>query len=129
MSQSRGKSRQAPQPHPLQQPKPLPAGHKFKTLREFYPYYLGEHRNPLCRLFHFIGTGLALGLVIGAVAIGNAWLLLDAAVAGYAFAWVGHFFYERNRPATFTYPVKSLLCDFRLFFELLTRQRPFREPA
>jgi hypothetical protein len=98
---------------------------QYRTLEQFYPYYLTEHRDPACRMLHFIGTGLALVLLAGFLLTWN-WVFLPVALlAGYGFAWVGHFFFERNRPATFTYPVLSLVSDFRLFFEILTRRRGF----
>ncbi|HKI98660.1 MAG TPA: DUF962 domain-containing protein [bacterium] len=98
----------------------------YKTLEEFYPYYLSEHRNRTSRVLHFIGTGLAL-VLLALFLLRWQWVyLLLAVVSGYAFAWMGHFFFERNRPATFTYPVLSLISDFRLFFEILTRRRGFR---
>lgn len=101
----------------------------YKTLEQFYPYYLTEHRHPTCRVLHFIGTGLALVLLLSFLLSWNWRLLVLALVAGYGFAWAGHFFFERNRPATFTYPLLSLIADFRLFFEILTRRRGFRPEA
>jgi hypothetical protein len=98
---------------------------RYRTLEEFYPYYLSEHRDPACRGLHFIGTGTAL-VLLGLFLVTVKWqLLLAALLAGYGFAWVGHFFFEHNRPATFTYPVLSLISDFRMFFEILTRRRGF----
>jgi hypothetical protein len=85
------------------------------TYREFWPYYLGEHRTPGTLALHIVGTGLGILLLLMALAWGNWWLLAAAVVSGYLFAWVGHFFIERNRPATFTYPLWSLASDFRLF--------------
>jgi hypothetical protein len=86
-----------------------------QTYAAFWPYYLTEHAKADTRALHFAGTALALLLLLGAVVYGSWWLLLAAVVAGYAFAWVGHFFIENNRPATFTYPVWSLASDFRMF--------------
>ncbi|HKE93193.1 MAG TPA: DUF962 domain-containing protein [Povalibacter sp.] len=91
----------------------------FASFADFYPYYLSEHRNPMCRRLHFIGTGLVLALLLATIVTGNPWLLLALPVAGYSFAWVGHFFFEKNRPATFTHPLYSLLADFVLFRDIV----------
>jgi hypothetical protein len=88
--------------------------------REFWPYYLGEHKDPRNRAMHVTGTSLAFLLIVAAVVTQIGWLLLGAAVAGYAFAWIGHFVLERNRPATFTYPIKSLAYDWRMWALTLT---------
>lgn len=93
---------------------------RYATFREFYPYYLSEHANPTCRRLHFAGTSLVLACLAGVIATGSAWWLVAALVAGYGFAWVGHFFFERNRPATFTYPVYSLIGDWVMFGQMLT---------
>lgn len=95
---------------------------KYTTLREFYPYYLTEHRNLTSRTLHFIGTGLVIGLLVYAL-ISQSWTLLWALpVAGYGFAWAGHAFFEKNKPATFTYPFFSLASDFIMFWHILTGQ-------
>jgi hypothetical protein len=137
------------------------AATRIASFGEFWPYYLGEHRNPRCRALHFVGTtgfflALASGVaaepgrfgpvLAGVVALGaigtfverrfNAALLLLGMVAlaawgspihvlagvvwAYAFAWIGHFVIEHNRPATFTYPVWSLLGDFRMWGAMAT---------
>lgn len=90
----------------------------FTTFREFYPYYLREHADPRNRVLHFVGTSLVIGLGIAAAVRGDARLLLALPVAGYGFAWVGHFLVEKNRPATFTYPRWSLMGDFRMYGEM-----------
>lgn len=89
---------------------------RFSTLDEFWPFYVSQHLNPVNRRLHAYGTtlGLVLGttaLIFSAPACGGA-----ALVAAYGFAWVGHFFYEKNRPATFTYPLLSFRADFRMYW-------------
>ena len=93
---------------------------RIATYAEFWPYYLKEHAQQTTRLMHFCGTAAALLLLAAAIATGTWWLLLVALVAGYGPAWVGHFFIEKNRPATFTYPLWSLFSDFRMFWCWLT---------
>ncbi len=92
----------------------------YKTLKEFWPFYLHEHSVSLNRILHFIGS--TLGLVIFVIAIGTQkfWLIAPALISGYAFAWFGHFFLEKNRPATFRYPLKSFLSDWRMWYYMLT---------
>lgn len=91
----------------------------YQSFREFYPYYLAEHADLTCRRLHFIGSWLVLAIVVWAVIVANLWLLLLLPVVGYGFAWVGHFFFEKNRPATFTYPVYSLMGDWVMFWDIL----------
>lgn len=99
---------------------------RYQSFKEFYPYYLSEHENLTCRRLHFIGTTLIVILFIGVVATQNwLWLLLTP-IIGYGFAWVGHFFFEKNRPATFTYPLWSLMGDWKMWFETLTGKLSIR---
>ncbi len=93
---------------------------KITTYREFWPYYLAEHRRPATRLLHYIGTGVGIAFLIAFALTANLWFVPCAIVAGYAFAWAGHAFVEHNRPATFTYPTWSLVSDFRMFFLALS---------
>ena len=86
----------------------------MQTFAEFWPYYLGEHKSPVTRALHFTGTSLAVLLLLAAVALRRPPLLLAALLCGYAFAWVGHFFVEHNRPATFKYPLWSFRADFKM---------------
>ncbi|MFN7312505.1 MAG: Mpo1-like protein [Bacteroidota bacterium] len=93
---------------------------RIKKYEEFYQFYLSEHTNSTCRMLHFIGTALVfVCLALGIYTSNSLWYWLSP-VVGYGFAWVGHFFFEKNKPATFQYPLWSLLSDFRLFFEILT---------
>lgn len=95
---------------------------KYDSFREFYPFYLREHSTRACRRLHFFGSTLVLALLISAIATGH-WILLSAVpLAGYGFAWIGHFFFEKNRPATFCYPLYSLLGDWVMFFDILRGQ-------
>ena len=81
---------------------------------EFWPYYLGEHRSRATRICHYVGTLLGLLLLLAAIAGGDWRLLPVALIAGYGPAWLGHFFLERNRPATLRYPLWSFVSDFRM---------------
>ncbi|MGA7298359.1 MAG: DUF962 domain-containing protein [Rhodanobacteraceae bacterium] len=92
---------------------------KFNSFSAFYPYYLQEHSNRTCRRLHFIGTSLVLVIVVTAIAVGDLRWLWLALIAGYGFAWVGHFFFEKNRPATFSHPFYSLAGDFVMFADIL----------
>lgn len=94
---------------------------ELASFGEFFPYYLSEHANPRNRALHYIGSTLVIGVGVAA-AIVNPLLGFLMPVAGYGFAWVGHFLIERNRPATFSYPLWSLMGDFRMYFLFLTGQ-------
>jgi len=92
----------------------------YKTFAEFYPYYLAEHSDRTCRRLHFAGTTLGLVFVLHAFSTLNFWWLLAGLACGYAFAWVGHFFFEHNRPATFTHPLWSFMGDWVMWKDILT---------
>ena len=92
---------------------------RIKTYTEFYQFYLTEHKNKTCRVLHFIGTFLVFALAFLAVYLSESVLWFFVPVLGYGFAWVGHFFFEKNKPATFKYPFWSLISDFRMFFDIL----------
>lgn len=97
----------------------------FNSFADFYPYYLSEHSDRTCRRLHFVGTSLVIALAVGAVLGGQPWLLWFLPVAGYGFAWTGHFFFEKNRPATFKYPFYSLWGDFVMYKDMLTGKIAF----
>ena len=92
----------------------------MQTFEEFWPYYLREHSKAATRWLHFAGTTLSVCLLLAAAAQGRPWLVPAAVVCGYAFAWVSHFFIERNKPATFKYPLWSLGADFRMWALMLS---------
>lgn len=98
---------------------------KFETFNDFYPYYLGEHQNTTCRVLHFIGTSLVIAFIIYLMATAQPKLIWLIPLFGYSFAWVGHFFFEKNRPATFKHPLYSLMGDFVMFWQLLTGKIKF----
>lgn len=98
---------------------------KYNSLKEFYPFYLTEHLNPVSRTLHFIGTSLLFVLLAVAIYLDTYSLLWFLPVIGYSFAWVGHFFFEKNKPATFQYPLYSLASDFKMFWDLLRGKEKF----
>ncbi len=97
-----------------------PQAERFSEFKEFYPFYLREHANPVCRRLHFIGSTLVLGILFSAILLGAYTLLWLMPLAGYGFAWIGHYFFEHNRPATFKYPLYSLLGDWVMYRDMLT---------
>ena len=93
---------------------------EYTTYGDFFPYYLQEHAKPQTRIFHYIGLILAIGVLIFALVTMNWWLLLAVPLSGYFFAWVSHAFIEKNKPATFTYPLWSLRGDYHMLFLAVT---------
>ena len=95
---------------------------EHQTFAAFWPFYLREHSRPETRALHYAGTSLVVGMALFALPTGRWWLLLAMPLAGYGFAWAAHFRVERNRPATFTYPLWSLGADFKMWWLWLTRR-------
>ena len=93
---------------------------RYSTFREFYPYYLSEHSNKICRRLHFIGSLIALFSLMFILATQTWSLFYIPLLAGYGFAWIGHFFFEKNRPATFRYPLYSFMGDWVMAYQFLT---------
>jgi hypothetical protein len=92
----------------------------FRSFREFYPFYLSQHQHPVCRRLHFFGTVVALAVLgWGLLKQEQPWFvyLLMAMIPAYTLAWIGHFVFEKNKPATFQYPLYSLVADVVCFFK------------
>lgn len=98
---------------------------RIKTYKEFYQFYLTEHQNKTSRTLHFIGTFLVFVFAFLALYLDSGYLWILVPLMGYGFAWVGHYFFEKNKPATFKYPLWSLLSDFKMFFQLITGKISF----
>jgi hypothetical protein len=93
---------------------------RYTSFTEFYPYYLTQHANRICRRTHFIGSTGALAALAAFVLTGGAWWVLAALVSGYGGAWIGHFVYEKNRPASFDQPLYSFRADWVMYWQMLT---------
>jgi len=92
---------------------------RYKTFRDFYPYYIEEHSKPKTKLLHFIGTSISLFFLVQLVRTFDPIYFIYALLSGYGFAWIAHFFIEKNKPATFTYPFYSFIGDHKMFLEIL----------
>ena len=99
---------------------------RYKSFKQFYPFYLSEHLHPICRGLHFFGTIGVIGLIIFSFFKIKALYLVP--VCGYGFAWVGHLFFEKNRPATFTYPLYSFIGDWIMFKDILISKESILNP-
>lgn len=97
----------------------MPHDH-FASFADFYPFYLAEHRTAACRRLHFVGTSLVVLLLLAAIVTRWWWFVAFVPLAGYAFAWVGHWVFEHNEPATFRHPIYSAAADFVMFRDMLT---------
>lgn len=86
----------------------------YKNLQEFYPYYLTQHLHPICQRLHVFGTLVGVILGLGWIWQGKWWMVFIALSITYSLAWIGHFVFEKNTPATFKYPVMSFVCDFKM---------------
>ncbi|KAK9763346.1 hypothetical protein K7432_010058 [Basidiobolus ranarum] len=104
---------------------PQPYSAPYTSFDRFYPFYLGEHSNIVCRRLHITGTGLVILVALAAIIKGDPKYLFACLLVGYTPAWIGHYFFEKNRPATFKHPFYSLLGDFKLFSEVLSGRRSF----
>ncbi|GGB62264.1 DUF962 domain-containing protein [Shewanella inventionis] len=94
---------------------------RFSSFAEFYPFYLSQHQDPVCRKLHYVGSTIILVIIVNTFINQQWWQLLLLPVVGYGFAWLGHFIFEKNRPATFTYPLYSLWGDWVMYGQMLKR--------
>lgn len=93
---------------------------RHASFADFYPYYVSQHDDRRCRRAHFIGTSIAIAAMVRFLDSLNPWWLLAAAIGGYGGAWIGHFYYEKNKPATFDYPWYSFRADWLMYWHMLT---------
>ena len=94
----------------------------YKSLKTFYPFYLTEHANPICRTLHYLGTILTLTVLVWMIIAPVWWKIALMPVAGYGFSWIGHFFFEKNKPAAFKQPFYSLISDFIMCWHFMSGQ-------
>ncbi len=92
----------------------------FRSFADFYPFYLQEHSNATCRRLHFLGSSVGLLCLVMLLVTGRPQYLLYGLLAGYGFAWIGHFAFEKNRPASFKRPLYSFMGDWRMYFDMWT---------
>lgn len=97
------------------------------TFRAFYKVYLDEHRHPASRLLHYIGSWLAIFIGFAALLISSPRLFWLVPILGYGFAWVGHFFFEKKKPATFKRPFFSLAGDWVMWWQITTGKLRLRD--
>lgn len=96
------------------------SAHRYSSFRDFWPHYLAEHSKPQTRLLHFIGTAIAIATIVYFIATGRWYLFPLALIPGYGAAWISHFFIEKNKPATFQYPLWSFMGDYKMIWMMLT---------
>ena len=99
-------------------PPPTADAKAFKSFAEFYPFYLSEHSNRTCRRLHFAGSSLSLLCLATLMATRNPWWLPAGLLCGYGFAWVGHFVFEKNKPASFKRPLYSFMGDWVMYKDI-----------
>ncbi len=105
----------------------ISSNRKFKGVKDFYPFYLSEHTKKSTRIFHFIGTTLFFVFLFFIFYDQNIWFIIPTILVPYFFAWIGHFGFEKNKPAAFKHPFLSLLCDFKLYFEIIIGKQSWGE--
>jgi len=102
-----------------------PSAKRYDSFAAFYPFYLSEHSDHVCRRLHFAGSTLALVCLVVLIVTRNPGWLLAALLCGYGFAWVGHFAFEKNQPASFRQPLYSFMGDWRMYCQILSGKIAF----
>jgi hypothetical protein len=102
-----------------------PDARSFTSFAEFYPFYLGEHGNRTCRRLHFLGSTLALLCLARLAMTGNPAWFIWGLLCGYGCAWIGHFVFEKNKPASFKRPLYSFMGDWVMYKDIWTGKIPF----
>jgi hypothetical protein len=97
----------------------------YDRFAEFYPFYLSEHSDRTCRRLHFVGSSLALVCLAMLITTRNPLWLLYGLLCGYGFAWIGHFAFEKNKPASFKQPLFSFMGDWKMYWQIWTGKIPF----
>lgn len=97
----------------------------FQSFSEFYPFYLSEHSDRTCRRLHFVGSTIGLGLAIKTIKTHRIKYAVLGLAVGYGMSWIGHFFFEKNRPATFQHPLYSFMGDWVMWKDIVTRKLEF----
>jgi len=92
---------------------------QYQSFKEFYPFYLSQHQDAVCRRLHYLGSTIILVVFINTLINQNWWQLVWLPFIGYGFAWLGHFVFEKNRPATFSYPLYSLMGDWVMYWQMI----------
>jgi hypothetical protein len=103
----------------------LRAMQRYQSFQAFYPFYLSQHENRVCRRLHVVGSLLVLALLVSVITTGQWMALWLLPLLGYGFAWVGHFAFEHNKPATFEYPLYSFMGDWVMLWQTLTGKLPW----
>ena len=95
---------------------------KFTSFKEFYPYYLSEHKLKINKILHALGSIYGLIFLIFVIFSEQYKLIPIAFLIGYFFAWIGHFIFEKNKPATFKHPLYSFMGDWVMLKDIITRK-------
>jgi hypothetical protein len=98
---------------------------RLRSFAEFYPFYLKEHSNRTCRRLHFVGSTAALACLVQLLLTGQWHWLLAGLLCGYGFAWIGHFGFEKNKPASFKRPLWSFMGDWVMYAQIWRGRIPF----
>jgi hypothetical protein len=109
----------------IEELKLAPDASSFSSFEAFYPFYLNEHSNITCRRLHFLGSTLSLICLAMLVATAKPQYFLYGLLCGYGCAWIGHFGFEKNKPASFKRPLYSFMGDWVMYKDMWTGKIKF----